>query len=287
MSQLSRLDLDRIEHSLQTKVLARPVGWKNELWDSIDSTNSRALELAAQGAPEGVLITARQQTAGRGRLGRTWFSPPETGIYLSLILKPSKSFNNISLMTLASGVAACQAAYEYLGVRLALKWVNDIVYEGKKVGGILAEMTGSAPPNRLRENNDLQRSRSLIVGIGLNTSLPLNDAPQSIRATVHSLDQIAGAPIDMNALISNIINHLEQIYFKLANGDEEYILTEWKKWSITLGKEIQTNLGTKCIQGTATDITSQGALIVTTDSGEEVVLHAGDITLRKADGSYC
>src|SRR5215470_16608177 len=119
--------LDRLESQLATGRFGRAAGWANELWDSIDSTNNRAAELAGSGAPEGVLVIARQQTAGRGRQGRTWISPPDSGVYVSLLLRPRLPSTQMPMHTIACGVAAARAIESCAGVRIGLKWVNDLV----------------------------------------------------------------------------------------------------------------------------------------------------------------
>ncbi|HEY9720025.1 MAG TPA: biotin--[acetyl-CoA-carboxylase] ligase, partial [Trichormus sp.] len=123
------LVLEKIEKRLTSGVIGRS-SWNNELWQTIDSTNSRAAQLAAEGAPEGVIVLARQQTAGRGRLGRVWVSPPDAGIYLSVILRPAELLPaELALITLAVGVAVSSAIERCAGVKVGLKWVNDLVFE--------------------------------------------------------------------------------------------------------------------------------------------------------------
>src|SRR5277367_5956586 len=145
------LSLEEIQKHLETRIIGHS-DRANELWEEIGSTNTRVCELAAEGASEGVFVVARQQTAGRGRLGRVWVSPPDAGVYFSFLIKPAKPLNNIPLITLAAGLACAEAIHGVLGIRIGIKWVNDLILSGRKVGGILSELCGQA----------------VVIGIGIN-----------------------------------------------------------------------------------------------------------------------
>jgi len=170
------LALDVIEASLATSLIGRASGHANELWPTIDSTNSRAAELASAGAAEGVLVLARQQTAGRGRQGRVWVTPQDAGIAFSVILRPTIPLTRLPLVTLATGTAVARAIESSVGVRLGLKWVNDLVLGGRKVGGILAEMSGP----------------SLIIGIGINVRFSQEDIPEDLQTKIEWLERVVG-----------------------------------------------------------------------------------------------
>ena len=157
-------DLKHLEEKLATCLIGRAAGWKNELWEKIDSTSNRAAALAAAGAGEGVIVLAREQTAGKGRLGRGWISPPDSGIYMSILLRPvNVPVVEIPVITLACGAAVSAAVECSTGVRLRLKWVNDLVLGGRKVGGILAEM-----PALPAGSSTAAAARALIIEIGIN-----------------------------------------------------------------------------------------------------------------------
>jgi len=269
------LDLEKIEPRLRTKLIARQHGGKNELWQTIDSTNTRTVELAAAGGVHGTLVLARQQTAGRGRLGRQWVSPSDSGIYASFLPRPeAESIQNLSTITLAVGVAVAKAVRTTAGIDIGLKWVNDLVVDGRKLGGILCEMPAS------------KTGKALVIGIGINVRFHENELPDELKEKMTWLEKITGQPIDPNLVIAEIANELEIVYDELLRGQSEKVLADWRRRSITLGKRIIATSGERSTEGTAIDIASSGALIVDTGS-ERIELHAGEISIRNADGSYC
>ncbi len=264
------LALEVIETSLATSLIGRAQGHKNELWDTIGSTNSRAAELAAAGAPEGVIVLARQQTAGRGRQGRVWVTPPDAGIAFSVLLRPQIALTRLPLVTLATGVAAARAIESSVGVRPGLKWVNDLVLGGRKLGGILAEMSGQA----------------LIIGIGINVRFAADDVPEELKDKIEWLERVVGRPVDSNMIVMELAHRLEEAYQDLLSGRTDAILSAWKNYSVTIGQDIESKSGGQTIRGRAVDITASGALIVALENGGTVELHAGEISIRKQDGSY-
>lgn len=261
------LDLTTFNALLQTAQIGKSSA-PNEVWDEIDSTNTRATLLAQEGAPHGVVVAARQQTAGRGRQGRTWVSPKDAGLYISFLLRPEIAMTELPLISLATGIAAARAVERTCGVQVGLKWVNDVVADGKKVGGILAEMT----------NN-----KALIVGIGINVRNV--ERPEEIAARAISLEELAGAAVDVNMLAAELALQLEQSYSLLCRGERTMIVDEWKKLSVTLGKHIRATAAAETIEGIAIDIERDGALLVRTADGDRS-LHAGEISIRNRDGSY-
>ncbi len=279
-----RLDHSAIQAQLSTKRLGKVSGWDNELWDCLDSTNNRALELAAQGAPEGVIVMARQQTAGRGRLGRAWVSPADSGIYASFLLRPHCSPKELPLHTLACGVAAAQAIWDCVGIKIGLKWVNDLVFNGKKLGGILAEMPSYAT-HKTAETKQSQLP-ALIAGFGINIRFTQTDIPEELQHKIAWLEQIAGQPINPNLVLTSLATNLEKVYDDLNDGHTNKILELWKDYSVTLGRPIRAVSGNTTIEGLAVDVSDTGGLIVETKDRTQVVLHAGEITIRGANGTY-
>ncbi len=265
------LSLDVIETSLTTKIIGKAPGAKNELWAEIGSTNTRAAALAAEGCPEGVIVLARQQTAGRGRLGRAWISPPDAGIAFSVVLRPQLELSRLPLITLATGVAVAQAIEKSVGVRPGLKWVNDLTLSGKKLGGILAEMPGQA----------------LIIGIGINVRLEESELPPELKDKVEWLERAMGRPIDPNLIVLELAHKLEAAYELLKEGQTKKIISLWKDYSITLGQLIEATSNNQSIKGRAVDIADSGALIVEDESGERTEIVAGEISIRLQNGGYC
>lgn len=270
MNFLSR---EQIEKHLTTDILGRS---QIEVWESIDSTNTRAASLAAEGAPEGLVAVARQQTAGRGRLGRVWMSPMDAGVYMSVLLRPQQiALSDIAPMTLACGVAVSRAVEKVAGVRLELKWVNDLVHNGRKLGGILAEMP-SNPGN----------SRALVIGFGLNVRIEHCAVPDELVDKLDWLERLSGAEIDVNHLAAEVLFEVEKAYDHIKNKKIETLLAEWRIRSATLGKEVVATSGTQSITGRAVDIDETGALLVATKDGKTEIIHAGEVTIRTPEGKY-
>lgn len=232
-----------------------------EYHESIGSTNDRARELAADGDRDSVVV-ADEQTGGRGRLERSWASP-SGGIWASAVLDPPLPAAHIPLVTLAAGVAvvdACRA----VGVEATLKWPNDVLVGdsadsdadrgGRKLSGILTEMEGEA-----------DRVSWLLVGIGLNANI----AGDALPAGATSLQEQVGA-VDRRAVLQTILESLSTLV-----AEPDSILERWRAYSSTLGRTVRVDTGRNEIEGEAVDVQFPGALVVDTDSGEQVV-HAGD-----------
>ncbi len=279
---VSTLNLDAFQSQLSTRSLGRAPGWANELWDCIDSTNNRAAELAAGGAPAGVVIVARQQTAGRGRQGRTWISPPDSGLYASFLLRPRLPGSQMPMHTLACGVAAARAIESCVGIRIGLKWVNDLVYDGRKMGGILAEMPSVALPATTA--GDLPPP--LVLGIGMNLRFDAAEIPDELQDRIDWLERVAEHPVDPNQLLAFLARYLEEECDALAAGRITNLIDSWKQYSVTLGRTIRATSGTSTIEGVAVDLSESGGLVVKTGDGGTIVLHAGEVTIRGADRRY-
>ncbi len=272
---LAVLDLPTIESSLLTRSIGRPVNFANELWESIDSTNTRARDLASQGAPMGTLVIARKQTAGRGRLGRAWESPLDTGIYMSLILRSGDvPAHAIPLLTIAAGVAIAEAVEQSTGVKIGLKWVNDLICDGCKVGGILAEASGG-------------RSPYVVLGMGINVKLEIDTLPEELKGKVTSLHLHSARLPDPNTIVVAICSQLEALWNDLEAGLAPVVLERWKNRSVTIGERVRALVAEKTIEGKAIDVTESGALKLELDDATIVELSAGEIQIRRADGAYC
>ena len=290
------LDLSVIESRLTTRVIGRPVGAENELWDQIDSTNNRALQLAKQSTANGVIILAQSQTAGRGRFGRNWVSPPGAGLYMSVLLRPKEFAANLPLVTLASGLAVVMAVEIVAGVKLGLKWVNDLVFNGCKVGGILAELQEAGKSEaqtvfasscaKERQSDRSLPNQALIVGIGINISSKNVQVPEELLNKIQWLEEISQSPVDKNNLVGQISYELERTLELIFAGNILTVLDGWRSYSVTLGENIRAVVGEKIIEGLAVDIADSGALIVKTPQGVQQ-LYAGDVSIRRKGGSYC
>ena len=234
-------------------------------FDTIDSTNTRARAMAAQGAPAGTVLIADHQTGGRGRLGRTFFSPAGTGIYMSVILRPDCPPAQLMHLTCAAAVAACDAVEQATGLRPGIKWTNDLVYGSRKLAGILTEL-GLSP----RGTVDWA-----VIGIGINCHQKPEDFDPAIRAFAGSLGMFV--PCDRARVAAALANALTGL--DLSRKDE--ILTRYRADCITLGREVSLVRGEEPPRhGRAVDIDGDGALIVEFAPGIRETVNSGEISIR-------
>jgi len=229
------------------------------------STNDEAQNLAKQQAPAGTCVLAETQDAGRGRRARTWYSPPGRNIYMSMILRPQIPPDEAGALTLAAAVAVAEGIESVTGLQPHLKWPNDILIAGRKLCGILTEMVA-----------DQHRIQWVILGIGCNVNQM--EFPDDIRAIATSLALASGAPVDRAGLVASIIGRIEQWHDRYVTDGKGVILKAWKRHPNVLGHRVTVHPPQPApdIVGTALDLDSDGALLVTTDSGVERVL-AGDL----------
>lgn len=234
-------------------------------FETIESTNTEALNQARRGAAEGLCVVARRQTAGRGRLGRVWVSEKDAGIYFSLVLRPKIETRFLPLVTLLSAIAVHDTLETLYAIDCDIKWVNDIHVTGKKICGILAETTDTA--------NGL----AVVVGIGIN--LKSSNFPPEIAETATSIEAASGSAPDAEILLQKLTFFLSQFCTILYGaGGAEKIRAEWtRRSSYALGKRVRVVLENETIHGETQGIEENGALRVALDSGEIRTVHTGDV----------
>jgi BirA family biotin operon repressor/biotin-[acetyl-CoA-carboxylase] ligase len=243
-------------------LMTRCVGQKVLCYESVTSTMEVARRAAREGAPEGTVVIAEEQTAGKGRLKRAWLTP-RGNIALSVILRPSLS-TLPSLIMLAS-LAAVHAIETVTHLRPVIKWPNDILINGRKVGGILIE-------------NDIIGARvSSVIGIGLDVSLKPADYPE-IAAVATSLSEEAGAAISRLEVVRSLLVSMERLLLRMTDG--ESLFEEWRDRLVTLGKEVRATTPDAVCEGIAESVDTDGSLLVRGPGGELVRIVAGDVTLR-------
>jgi len=235
----------------------------------VDSTNVVAFRLALKGAQEGAVVFAESQTKGKGRLGRRWESPVGSNIYLSIILKPKIPPSKIPLITLMAAVACAEAVEEVAGLLPTIKWPNDLLIEGKKLGGILTEA-----------DMEMDVINFVVLGIGINCNMTRTSFPPSIKDTATSLQEVLGREISRLPLIQAILRHLEQWYTILVQGRGGEIRRRWKELSQIKGKGVAVTFMGAVIKGTALDIDDDGALLVQEAGGGVKRIVAGDVHVR-------
>lgn len=262
------LTYEEVEEYLSTDFAGRKIYY----FDSIDSTNKRAKEIAFE-EPEGAIVIAEEQLQGRGRLGRKWTSPKKKGIYLSMILKPSVAPMKVAKLTLI-GAAAISLALDDIGIKSHIKWPNDIVLNGKKVCGILTEM-----------NCELNLINYVIMGIGINVNLDNNDIPDELKDKATSLKIETGENIDRKKLVANILNRFEELYIPFKDKEDISRTIEiCRKNSAVIGKEIRVIEKEMVKTAKALDINDDGELVVEYEGGETEVIFSGEISIRGIEG---
>ncbi len=269
------INLAKIKHNLKTKIIGKAQHYDNEYHLCIDSTSNRVIQLAKNGAGSGVMVLAFEQSAGRGRLGNSFVSPAGHGLYFSILLK-TEIENNLNLFTLGLGLAVSKAILQNTGYKIQLKWVNDLIANGKKLGGILVE-------SPFVKGND----KVLIIGIGININsfdYDLANLPNPIEF----LESVAIKQFDINNLICDLALEIENLYLRLNQSDfnKSDLINEWKTVNCTLNKNIMAKIGDVVIYGKAIDIDENGALLLETEGQAIKALSAGQISIRNADGSY-
>jgi len=264
-----RLYPEEIAHGLGTRWLARELRWL----DSVDSTNRVALELARAGAAHGTTVVAEGQTAGRGRLGRAFFSPPYVNLYSSSVLRPLLATADAPAWILASACAVADAVAEEVGDEDAveIKWPNDVLLGGLKTSGILVELGAEAT-----------RVAFLVLGIGVNLNVERTSFPSEFRAAATSLASHAGRRIDRVAFAQRLYRRLEETLDACARGGFAAVRPRFEARFRMPGRRVRVlELDGSQIAGTALGIDGDGALRVRRNDGEEVRVVAGDVTLAK------
>jgi BirA family biotin operon repressor/biotin-[acetyl-CoA-carboxylase] ligase len=229
---------------------------------SVGSTNDLGRELAEQGADEGTLVIAEEQTAGRGRRGRAWLAPPGTSLLMSLILRPRLPHDKVPQLTMISGLAVQQAIVETTGLVARLKWPNDVLVRGSKVGGILTEASSLG-----------QVVQYVVLGMGVNVNLAPKDLPAAFSAT--SIAHELGRAVPRLPLLQRVLEHLEARYLGLGRGTSP--LDDWSAALETLGKSVLVSTSHGRYEGLATAVDQSGALLLRLPDGQTKRVLAGEV----------
>lgn len=255
-----------IKANLACVVLGQEIYYFNE----VDSTNNQAKKLATDGCPEGTIVVAEAQEDGRGRLARSWFSPYGKGIFLSVVLRPLFSPMEAAKCTLMAAVAVNRAINHVTGAGCGIKWPNDILCQDRKVVGILTEMSA-----------EIDAINHIVIGIGINVNIDLQDFPSDLATTATSLAVVCGHPVSRIELLSVILAELEAVYTEVKKFGFGPVLDAWRAQSLTLGRNVNVHGIDRNFSGEAVDIDDDGALLVKTPQGIERVM-AGDVSIRSA-----
>jgi BirA family biotin operon repressor/biotin-[acetyl-CoA-carboxylase] ligase len=259
--RLGPVELGRV---LTSKVLGRVVHYQ----ETVDSTNRIARDLARAGAPHGAVIIADSQTAGRGRLGRSWFSPPGANLYLSVVLRPEVPPARAPQLALVAATAVAKTVEVVGGVRPEIKWPNDVLLEGRKVAGILAELDSEA-----------DRVTVVIVGIGVNLNVSERDLEVALHCPATAVAAATGASVDRAAFAARLLIELEERYCRYVAHGFGGLREEWESYSCLTGRRVTVAgpEGQQC--GRVLGVDADGALRLRGSRGTTVRVLAGDVTV--------
>jgi BirA family biotin operon repressor/biotin-[acetyl-CoA-carboxylase] ligase len=264
-----RYSAEGIVAGLETENIGRTVF----CYDTIDSTNEEAKRQALKGAPGGSLFLAEQQTGGKGRLGRSWVSPPASGIWFTVLLRPEAIPMNIAATTLLAGMAVCGAVREVTGCDAMIKWPNDVVAGTRKICGILTEMSV-----------EKDRAEFVVIGIGVNANSTA--FPEELREKATSIRLETGRPVHRVALLQEILRRLEHLLKENAAGLSASFLENYKANCVSLGRQVGFRRGGVPMTGTAVDISPEGELIVRLPDGSLQTVFTGEVNIQGFYGSH-
>jgi BirA family biotin operon repressor/biotin-[acetyl-CoA-carboxylase] ligase len=251
---------------VRARLSAKRLGTRFHYFAELDSTNTRARELAESGAAEGEIVIAESQTQGRGRLGRRWESPPLSNLYLSIVLRPGLPPKHAPQITLAAAVALVETVGSFLPRPPVIKWPNDILIDGKKLAGILTEAAC-----------DTECVQYVILGIGLNLNYRAETMPQTLRQRATSMADRAGENLSRETVLVRLIHDLDRCYGELEESGFAALRPRWETHFGLRGRRVRVELGDQTIIGRAQGIDHEGALIVDTDDEQRRSIIAGDV----------
>ncbi|WZL72786.1 biotin--[acetyl-CoA-carboxylase] ligase [Clostridiaceae bacterium 35-E11] len=257
-------------HALEIDVAGNLLGHKVYYFDSVDSTNNMGKKLAAEGASEGTIVIAEEQTGGRGRLGRQWVSPKKTGIWMSIVLRPDIGPAEAPKITQITAAAVTLAIRKLTECEVGIKWPNDIIIQKKKVCGVLTEMSA-----------ELNSVNYIIVGIGINVNNESDDFPIEIQDIATSIKNCTGKKVSRKMLVKEILKAFEELYIDfIQTKNIKKSVAVCKKYSVTLGKKVRIIDRTKEITAEAIDLTEDGELMVKNEAGEIQRVLSGEVSVR-------
>ncbi|MCQ6273902.1 biotin--[acetyl-CoA-carboxylase] ligase [Bacillus sp. V3B] len=260
-----KITANEVRLGLTTKRLGQHIHYE----ESVDSTQKIALRLSLDGAPEGTVVIAEEQTAGRGRMERSWHSPKYTGVWMSVILRPNLVPQKAPQLTLVVAVAVVQAIEELTTLHPQIKWPNDLLINGKKMTGILTELQAES-----------DRINSVIIGVGMNVNQEKASYPEDLRSIATSLLMETGMKVNRAELIQHVLSKLEHLYDLYLQEGFYPIKILWESYAISIGKMIKARMLQGNIYGKAVGITDDGVLMVEDEQGKIHFIYSADIELQ-------
>jgi BirA family biotin operon repressor/biotin-[acetyl-CoA-carboxylase] ligase len=250
----------------KTKVIGRDI----QVFEQTTSTNDVIEKFARDGVKEGVVVFAESQTKGRGRLGRKWISPAHKGLWFSILLRPDLHPQETTQLTVASATALRRAIQSETGLNPEIKWPNDILIRGKKVAGILTELSA-----------EVDRVKHIILGLGVDVNLGAGEFPAELKKTATSLKIESGETLARAELAVAILRELDFDYARICGGKFPVVADEWESGCATIGKNVTVLIGDRKIRGCAESLDDDGALLIRTEHGHLERIIGGDVTLEK------
>jgi BirA family biotin operon repressor/biotin-[acetyl-CoA-carboxylase] ligase len=246
------------------------IGRDIRVFEQTTSTNDVIEKLARDGVKEGVVVFAESQTKGRGRLGRKWISPARKGLWFSILLRPDLRPQETTQLTVASATALRRAIQSETGLKPEIKWPNDILIGGKKVAGVLTELSA-----------ELDKVRYVILGIGIDVNLDAGEFPAELKKIATSLKIETGETVSRAELATSVLRELDFDYSRICSGKFAAVADEWEENCTTIGKNVTVQIGERKIRGRAESLDADGALLLRTEHGHLERITGGDVTLEK------
>jgi BirA family biotin operon repressor/biotin-[acetyl-CoA-carboxylase] ligase len=250
----------------QTRVVGRDI----RVFERTTSTNDVISRLARDGMAEGMVVFAEAQTHGRGRLGRKWIAPARKGLWFSVLLRPDIAPQTATQLNIAAATALARAITMETGVIPEIKWPNDILIGGRKVVGILTELSA-----------ELDHVKEVTLGIGVNVNLEANEFPPELRKLATSLKIETGRAVDRPALAVAILRELDADYHRIGRGQFDSLAEEWQERCTTIGHHVAIRVGERVVRGRAESLDGEGALLLRTQHGHLERIIGGDVTMEK------
>jgi len=265
-SVLTETKLRKLRERLLTRCFGKHVFFSRE----VGSTNEWARELAEKGAEEGTVTLVQMQTAGRGRLGREWISP-RGGLWFSLILRPNQKARQAAKLVFVASLAVAEVLHQKYGLRTETKWPNDVLANGRKICGILAEM-----------NTKGEYVNYVILGVGLNADFSVSDSlPELLKPDAASIESELGRKIQLENLLKALLEKMEEVYYSFLETGFPPVLDRWKLYAGFLGKLIVVREQHQSLKGVASDVDVDGALIMKLEDGTTRRILVGDVAFAK------
>ncbi len=257
-------------HAYELQHLLKAYGLFDEIfvYDTIDSTNKQAKRIAMEGRVTSALLLSDEQTLGIGRRGRIWVSQPGTGIYMSLLLKPAIKPINAAMLTLVTGLAVCKAISQVTQLDCQIKWPNDLVINGKKISGILTEMS-----------SEVDFINYVVIGIGINVNNEAFD--ETIEAVASSLKLQGGMTYSRKEIVLKIIQEFECLYRTFILEESlAFILEDYNQRCVTVGKKVKIEIKGETVLAEALRVSQEGGLVVRNEAGQELMINSGEVSVR-------